>query len=119
MYGLKQLSLLSLMLLSASAAKDPKRTLVRKVSPIASFIANQTIQVGIETAEKSRGIDVPLNDCYPIEEEDVLTVSLKKPCRLFTGPECTGHNTILSPGEHSSGKDPIPVIESIFCQASL
>jgi hypothetical protein len=27
------------------------------------------MQVGIETAEKSRGIDVPLNDCHPIEEE--------------------------------------------------
>ncbi|KAJ5503735.1 hypothetical protein N7463_006609 [Penicillium fimorum] len=75
------------------------------------------MQVGIETAEKSRGIDVPLNDCHPIEEEDVLTVSLKRPCRLFTGPDCTGRNTFLSPGYHSS-KDPIPVIESIFCQPS-
>ncbi|KAJ5473121.1 hypothetical protein N7475_002687 [Penicillium sp. IBT 31633x] len=101
MYGLTQLSLLSLMLLSASAAQNPKRTIV-----------------GIETADKSRGIDVPLNDCHPIEEEDVLTVSLKKPCRLFTGPECTGQNTFLSPGDHSS-KDPIPVIESIFCQSSF
>lgn len=27
------------------------------------------MQVGIETADKSRGIDVPLNDCHPIEEE--------------------------------------------------
>jgi hypothetical protein len=27
------------------------------------------MQVGIETTEKSRGIDVPLNDCHPIEEE--------------------------------------------------
>ncbi|OQE05220.1 hypothetical protein PENVUL_c026G07511 [Penicillium vulpinum] len=101
MYGLKQLSLLSLMLLSVSAAKNSKRTIV-----------------GIETADKSRGIDVPLNDCHAIEEEDVLTVSLRKPCRLFTGPDCTGHNTFLSPGDHSS-KDPIPVIESIFCQSSF
>ncbi|KXG53387.1 uncharacterized protein PGRI_004370 [Penicillium griseofulvum] len=101
MYGLKQLSIVSLMLLSVTAAKKADRT-----------------TVGIETAEKSRGIDVPLNDCHPIEEEDVLTVSLRKPCRLFTGPDCTGHNTFLSPGEHSS-KDPIPVIESIFCQPSF
>ncbi|KAJ5206534.1 hypothetical protein N7491_002849 [Penicillium cf. griseofulvum] len=111
MYGLKQLSILSLMLLPVSAAKKTERTTVRMYSV-------KTIQVGIETAEKSRGIDVPLNDCHPIEEEDVLTVSLKKPCRLFTGPDCTGHNTFLSPGEHSS-KDPIPVIESIFCQPSF
>ncbi|KAK4862899.1 hypothetical protein LT330_003032 [Penicillium expansum] len=100
MYGLKQLSLLSLMLLSVSAEKNSKRTIV-----------------GIETADKSRGIDVPLNDCHAIEEEDVLTVSLKKPCRLFTGPDCTGHNTFLSPGDHSS-KDPIPVIESIFLEVA-
>ncbi|KAJ6078626.1 hypothetical protein N7467_008379 [Penicillium canescens] len=102
MYGLKPLSLLSLMLLSVSAAKkDPKRTLV-----------------GIETAEKSRGVDVPLNECHELEEEDVLTISLKRPCRLFTGPLCTGHNTFLSPGAHSS-EEPIPVIESIFCQTSF
>ncbi|KAJ5170034.1 uncharacterized protein N7500_002817 [Penicillium coprophilum] len=115
MYGLKQLSLLSLMLLSVSAAKNPRRTIVRIFFLTAHYIANRTMQVGIQTADKSRGIDVPLNDCHPIEEEDVLIVSLKKPCRLFTGPECTGRNTFLSPGDHSS-EDPIPVIESIFCQ---
>jgi hypothetical protein len=100
MYGLKQLSILSLMLLSASATKSVKRTIVRISLLFLSEIANKTTQVGIETAEKSRGVDVPLNDCHPIEEEsvhfpttshlklisprDVLTVSLKKPCRLFT-----------------------------------
>ncbi|KAF4768362.1 hypothetical protein HAV15_002459 [Penicillium sp. str.  len=91
------------MLLSVSAAKNPKRTIV-----------------GIETADKSRGIDVPLNDCHAIEEEDVLTVSLKKAMSSlhYSGPDCTGHNTFLSPGDHSS-KDPIPVIESIFCQSSF
>jgi hypothetical protein len=43
MYGLKQSSLLSLMLLSALAAKDTKRTIVRILSPIAGSIANQTV----------------------------------------------------------------------------
>ncbi|KAJ5327623.1 uncharacterized protein N7506_010725 [Penicillium brevicompactum] len=101
MYRLKHFSILSIILLSASAAQTSQKT-----------------TVGIATADKSRGVDVPLNECHAIEEEDVLTLSLKKPCRLFTGPDCTGHNTFLSPGDHSS-KDPIPVVESIFCQSSF
>ncbi|KAJ5747140.1 uncharacterized protein N7511_008836 [Penicillium nucicola] len=102
MYGLKHLSLLSLMLLSASAAQsDPQKTLV-----------------GIETAEKSHGVHVLLNECEDLDEEDVLTISLKKPCRLFTGPLCTGHNSFLAAGTHTS-KEPIPVINSIFCQNSF
>ena len=33
------------------------------------IIANTVAQVGIETAEKSRGVDVPLNECHELEEE--------------------------------------------------
>jgi hypothetical protein len=33
------------------------------------FIVNIIAQVGIETAEKSRGVDVPLNECHELEEE--------------------------------------------------
>ncbi|KAJ5579652.1 uncharacterized protein N7459_005637 [Penicillium hispanicum] len=100
MYGLKQIALLSCLLLSvsasASASKDAKRTMV-----------------GIETEKASRALNVPLDDCHEVEEEEVLTVSVRKHCRVFTGPECTGRNTLLTPGDHSN-KDPVP-IESIYC----
>jgi hypothetical protein len=33
------------------------------------FLVNTVAQVGIETAEKSRGVDVPLNECHELEEE--------------------------------------------------
>ncbi|KAJ5083226.1 hypothetical protein N7456_012653 [Penicillium angulare] len=99
MYGLKQLTILSFMLLSVSAVKDAKRTMV-----------------GIETVDNSKGIDVPLDDCHPVEQEEVLTVSVKKHCRVFTGPDCTGRNTLLNPGDHSNN-DPVP-IESIYCHAT-
>ena len=36
---------------------------------ILDVITKTVAQVGIETAEKSRGVDVPLNECYELEEE--------------------------------------------------
>ncbi|KAJ5222238.1 uncharacterized protein N7469_008478 [Penicillium citrinum] len=100
MYGLKQLSVLSFLLLSAYAAKDVTHT-----------------TVGIETAAGSRGINAPLDDCYDdIDEEEVFTVSIRKYCRIFTGVGCTGRNTVLGPGDHSS-KDPVPV-GAIYCHST-
>ncbi|OQD68829.1 hypothetical protein PENDEC_c030G05843 [Penicillium decumbens] len=97
MYGLKQLALLSFMLLSVSA-KDPNKTMV-----------------GLETSERSHGVDVPIEDCHELDEDEVFTISIKKYCRVFTGPLCTGRNTVLSPGDHSND-DPVP-ITSIYCHA--
>ncbi|KAJ5377029.1 hypothetical protein N7509_013915 [Penicillium cosmopolitanum] len=100
MYGLKQLSVLSFLLLSAYAAKEATHT-----------------TVGIETAAGSRGIKAPLDDCYDdIDEEEVFTVAIKKYCRIFTGVGCTGRNTVLAPGDHSS-KDPVPV-GAIYCHST-
>ncbi|KAJ5915864.1 hypothetical protein N7454_011005 [Penicillium verhagenii] len=98
MYGLKQLALLSFMLLSVSATQDTTRTMV-----------------GIETTETSKAMDVLLDDCHEVEQDEVLTISVKKYCRVFTGPECTGRNSLLPPGDHSN-TDPVP-IESIYCHA--
>ncbi|KAJ5084923.1 hypothetical protein NUU61_009502 [Penicillium alfredii] len=99
MYGLTSLSLLSLMVLSVSATANVKKT-----------------TVGIETAQTSRGLHVSLDECHAVEEEEVFTVSIRKKCRVFTGPECTGRNTVLAPGDHSA-KDPVPV-EAIFCHSA-
>ncbi|CAI7614297.1 unnamed protein product [Penicillium manginii] len=85
MYGLKQLSVLSFLLLSAYAAKEATHT-----------------TVGIETAAGSRGIKAPLDDCYDDIDEE--------------GVGCTGRNTVLSPGDHSS-KDPVPV-GAIYCHST-
>ncbi|KAJ5183978.1 hypothetical protein N7492_001594 [Penicillium capsulatum] len=98
MYQLKQLALLSFMLLSVSATKDAKKT-----------------TVGIETTESSRGLDVVLDDCHDVEEDETFTISVRKYCRVFTGPMCTGRNTLLSPGDHSND-EPVP-IESIYCHS--
>ncbi|CEJ61248.1 hypothetical protein PEBR_32547 [Penicillium brasilianum] len=97
MYGLKQLAVLSLMLLSVTA-KEAKKTMV-----------------GFETEKASYGKDVELEDCTEIDEEEVYTISIKKHCRVFTGPLCTGRNTLLKPGDHSN-KEPVPIL-SIFCHA--
>ncbi|GLI79166.1 hypothetical protein PoHVEF18_007494 [Penicillium ochrochloron] len=52
MYGLKQLTVLSLMLLSVTAKEAAKRTMV-----------------GIETEKASYGKDVELEDCVELDEE--------------------------------------------------
>ncbi|KAJ5897046.1 uncharacterized protein N7473_006445 [Penicillium subrubescens] len=98
MHGLKQLTVLSLMLLSVTAKEAAKRTMV-----------------GIETEKGSYGKDVELEDCVELDEEEVYTISIKKHCRVFTGPLCTGRNTLLSPGDHSNA-EPVP-ITSIYCHA--
>ncbi|KAJ5605432.1 hypothetical protein N7510_008213 [Penicillium lagena] len=99
MYGLKQLYLLSFMLLAVSGSKDDKRT-----------------TVGIETEQKSRALNVVLDECTDVGEDEVFTVSVHKRCRVFTGPDCTGRNMLLTPGDHTS-KDPVP-IEAIYCHSS-
>ncbi|KAJ5151327.1 uncharacterized protein N7482_010579 [Penicillium canariense] len=96
MYGLKQLTVLGLMLLSVAAKETPKKT-----------------TVGIETEKASYGKDVELDDCVELDEDEVYTVSIRKYCRVFVGPFCTGRNTLLSPGDHSND-DPVP-ITSIYC----
>lgn len=68
MYRLKHFSILSIILLSASAAQTSQKTTVRVSFPIEPYLPN-TAQVGIATADKSRGVDVPLNECHAIEEE--------------------------------------------------
>ncbi|KAJ5646379.1 hypothetical protein N7490_002751 [Penicillium lividum] len=98
MYGLKRLALLSFMLLSVSATKDSKHTMV-----------------GIETTDISKGIDVLLDECHEVEQDEVLTIAVKKYCRVFNGPECTGRNSLLPPGDHSHD-EPVP-IESIYCHS--
>ncbi|KAJ5437958.1 uncharacterized protein N7458_008956 [Penicillium daleae] len=98
MYGLKQLTVLSLMLLSVTAKAAAKRTMV-----------------GIETEKGSYGKDVELDDCVELDEDKVFTISIKKHCRVFTGLLCTGRNTLLSPGDHSN-EEPVP-ITSIYCHA--
>ncbi|RAK81389.1 uncharacterized protein BO72DRAFT_524346 [Aspergillus fijiensis CBS 313.89] len=70
--------------------------------------------VGYETTEGSRSMQVPLNDCWKFSEEEVNTVFLSRPCRLFTAIGCTGRSTMLNPGLHTSS-DPIPFIDSIEC----
>ncbi|KAI2787973.1 hypothetical protein POX_f08355 [Penicillium oxalicum] len=98
MYGLKYLSVLSLVLLAVTAKEAAQKT-----------------TVGIETEEKSFGKSVPLDDCEEIDEDEVFTISVQKHCRVFTGSACTGRNTLLTPGDHSN-KEPVPII-SIYCHS--
>ncbi|KAF7715049.1 Uncharacterized protein PECH_003519 [Penicillium ucsense] len=98
MYGLKQLSVLSFMLLAVTAKEAAQKT-----------------TVGIETEEGSFGKTVTLDDCEEIDEEDVFTISVRKHCRVFTGSSCTGRNSLLPPGDHTN-KEPVPII-SIYCHS--
>ncbi|KAH8422294.1 uncharacterized protein LDX57_000051 [Aspergillus melleus] len=96
MYALKQISLLTLALFSvASVAK--------------------TTTIGLETAEGSKPIQVPFDECHLIDEEEVHTVATTTFCRFFVGTVCNGRQTLLGPGDHSSA-DPVP-IGSVFCQS--
>ncbi|KAJ5815758.1 hypothetical protein N7474_007535 [Penicillium riverlandense] len=99
MCSLKQLFLLSFMLLAVSGSKGDNRTIV-----------------GIETERQSRALNVVMDECFDVEEDEVFTVSVHKKCRVFSGPLCTGRNTLLTPGDHTS-KYPVP-IESIYCHSS-
>ncbi|CBF89921.1 uncharacterized protein ANIA_00230 [Aspergillus nidulans FGSC A4] len=87
---------------------------------ISSTVA-KTTTVGVETETESRGVSVPMDDCFDIDVDeltypsrDVTTLAITKKCRVFTGPMCTGRTTLLEPGEHSS---PEPVmLGSILCE---
>ncbi|KAL4753653.1 hypothetical protein BDW72DRAFT_190861 [Aspergillus terricola var. indicus] len=74
----------------------------------------KTTTVGLETATESRGVSVPMDDCFNIDVENVTTLAITKKCRIFTGPMCTGRTTLLEPGEHSS-PDPV-MLGSILCE---
>ncbi|KAL4821439.1 hypothetical protein BDW67DRAFT_180139 [Aspergillus spinulosporus] len=80
---------------------------------ISSTVA-KTTTVGLETETESRGVSVPMDECFDIDAEDVTTLAITKKCRVFTGPMCTGRTTLLEPGEHTS---PEPVmLGSILCE---
>ncbi|RHZ68788.1 hypothetical protein CDV55_107190 [Aspergillus turcosus] len=81
---------------------------------IVSAAAKNTT-IGLETIEEgSKSISVPLGDCHNLDSYEVMTVSVKKPCRFFTGPMCIGRTTLLKPGVHESD-EPVP-IWSVFCE---
>ncbi|KAH1272804.1 hypothetical protein KXW42_006138 [Aspergillus fumigatus] len=80
---------------------------------VAAAAKNTTI--GLETIEEgSKTVSVPMGDCHTIDSYEVTTVSVKKPCRFFTGPMCIGRQTLLRPGVHESD-EPVP-IWSVFCE---
>ncbi|KAL4993752.1 hypothetical protein BDV10DRAFT_189690 [Aspergillus recurvatus] len=74
----------------------------------------KTTMVGLETETESRGVSVPMDDCFDIDAEDVTTLAITKKCRVFTGPMCTGRTALLEPGEHTS-PDPV-MLGSILCE---
>ncbi|KAI9375770.1 hypothetical protein BJX61DRAFT_78849 [Aspergillus egyptiacus] len=81
---------------------------------LTSSTAAKTTTIGLETADASRGISVPLGDCGEIDEYEVYKVAVTKRCRVFAGPYCTGRNALLQPGEHEVG-EPVP-LGSAFCE---
>ncbi|KAB8068801.1 hypothetical protein BDV29DRAFT_162045 [Aspergillus leporis] len=99
MFGLKQISFLglALALCATSAAKG-------------------TTTVGFETAEGSTGKTVPFDECHDVDMEEVNAVYTSHFCRVFTGPDCIGRQTLLNPGEHVT-EDPVPFITSVFCHS--
>ncbi|GAQ08480.1 hypothetical protein ALT_5801 [Aspergillus lentulus] len=77
--------------------------------------AAKNTTIGLETIEEgSKTVSVPMGDCHNIDSYEVTTVSVKKPCRFFTGPMCIGRQTLLKPGVHESD-EPVP-IWSVFCE---
>ncbi|RDW70870.1 uncharacterized protein DSM5745_08381 [Aspergillus mulundensis] len=80
---------------------------------ISSTIA-KTTTIGLETQTESRGVSVPMDDCFDIDEENVFTLVISKKCRVFTGPMCTGRTALLEPGEHSTAK-PV-MLGSVLCE---
>ncbi|KAL4940872.1 hypothetical protein BDV06DRAFT_223676 [Aspergillus oleicola] len=76
--------------------------------------AAKTTMIGLETAEGSRGVEATLDDCFDIDEYEVLTLAIKKKCRVFTGVMCTGRTIVLEPGDHSV-EEPVP-IGSVICE---
>ncbi|KAF7137115.1 hypothetical protein CNMCM5793_007179 [Aspergillus hiratsukae] len=106
-----------IMLLIVSAAA--KNTTVSIQSTSVHFTSNAALtgilQIGLDTIEEgSKSISVPIGDCHNLDSYEVMTVSIKKPCRFFTGPMCIGRTTFLKPGVHESD-EPVP-IWSVFCE---
>ncbi|KAL4907573.1 hypothetical protein BDW74DRAFT_176325 [Aspergillus multicolor] len=80
---------------------------------ISSAIAKTTM-IGYETETESRGVSVPMDECFDMDVEDVLTLAISKKCRVFTGPMCTGRTALLEPGEHTT-PDPV-MLGSVLCE---
>ncbi|PWY67909.1 hypothetical protein BO70DRAFT_366201 [Aspergillus heteromorphus CBS 117.55] len=97
MYSLKPIALLSVLLLAGLTSAEKRTT-----------------TIGIETLEGSKQVQVPFNDCHHIEEDEVRSVFLSRECRFFSAMGCTGRQTLLMPGEHSSS-EPVPV-SSVYCE---
>ncbi|EAW10804.1 putative polyphenol monooxygenase [Aspergillus clavatus NRRL 1] len=48
--------------------------------------AAKNTTIGLETTEEgSKSVTVPMDDCHNLGDYEVLTVSVKTPCRFFTG----------------------------------
>ncbi|KAL3475126.1 hypothetical protein BJX99DRAFT_259742 [Aspergillus californicus] len=69
------------------------------ITLLISSTSAKTTTIGIETEEASRGVTVPMDDCFEIDE---------------WGPFCTGRNTLLQPGEHSTKEGVL--IGSVLCE---
>ncbi|KKK19360.1 hypothetical protein P175DRAFT_076735 [Aspergillus ochraceoroseus IBT 24754] len=74
----------------------------------------KTTTIGIETEEGSHAVTIPMDDCHYLDEEEVYKVAISKKCRFFTGPGCTGRNTLLEPGEHASSE--AVMLTSVLCE---
>ncbi|PWY61741.1 hypothetical protein BO83DRAFT_442414 [Aspergillus eucalypticola CBS 122712] len=95
MYSFKAITLLSTLLLAGVGS------------------ARLSTTIGLETDEGSHSVQIPFDDCTQVGQFEVRGVFLSKRCRLFTGVGCTGRNTLLQPGEHTSSE---PVyVDSVLC----
>ncbi|KAL4947945.1 hypothetical protein BDW69DRAFT_199259 [Aspergillus filifer] len=79
-----------------------------------ALAAAKTTMIGLETPEGSRGVEATMDDCFDIDEYEVLTLAITKKCRVFSGVMCTGRTTLLEPGDHSV-EEPVP-IGSVLCE---
>ncbi|PLB41699.1 uncharacterized protein BDW47DRAFT_122158 [Aspergillus candidus] len=63
-------------------AAQPLQLLI--LSLATSTALAKIITVGIGTSEASRPLHVPVGECTDVDEEEVYTLDLKQPCRVFT-----------------------------------
>ncbi|BCS19075.1 uncharacterized protein APUU_11903A [Aspergillus puulaauensis] len=89
-------------------------SLLALLALVSSSAAKMTT-VGLETADDSHAIVVPLDDCHDIGQDEVHTVHITKKCRVFTGRMCTGTTVALQPGQHTSDEAPVRV-GSVLCE---
>ncbi|OJJ62124.1 hypothetical protein ASPSYDRAFT_40732 [Aspergillus sydowii CBS 593.65] len=82
---------------------------------LVSSTAAKMTTVGLETADDSHAVVVPLTDCHDIGQDEVHTMHLTKKCRVFTGQMCTGTTVLLQPGTHTSKQEPVHV-GSVICE---